>query len=93
MTERQIKVLNNMVGHSPTGRYTIVMDDGSEVTLSVEGYDPMTNQGVWTLSYSTHWVDLYSCDDISPYDSNVLRYMYDVYIGELKGSLLYNVSN
>ena len=92
MTERQIKVLNNMVGHSPTGRYTIVMDDGSEATLSVERYDHMTNEGKWTLSYSTYWVDLYSHIDISPYDSNILRYMYDVYIQELKGSLLDNVS-
>ena len=93
MTDRQIKVLNNMAGHSPTNRYTIVMDDGSEAALSVERYDPITNKGKWTLWYSTYWVHLYSHIDISPYDSNILRYMYDVYIQELKGSLLYNVSN
>ena len=93
MTERQIKVLNNMVGHSPTGRYTITMGDGSEAALSVERYDPITNKGKWTLWYSTYWVHLYSHIDISPYDSNILRYMYDVYIQELKGSLLYTMSN
>ena len=92
MTERQIKVLNNMVGHSPTNRYTIVMDDGSVSTLSVERYDHMTNEGKWTLSYLSYSVDLYSHMDIPSYDSNILRYMYDVYIQELKGSLLDNIS-
>lgn len=78
-----------MAMHNPSGRYTITMGDGSEATLSVDRYDHTTNEGKWTLSYLSYSVDLYSHMGIPSYDSNVLRYMYDVYIGELKESLLY----
>lgn len=89
MTERQIKVLNNMASHNPSGRYTITMGDGSQATLSVMSYDHITNEGHWTLSYLSYSVDLYSHMDIPSYDSNILRYMYDEYIKELKESLLH----
>lgn len=92
MTSRQIKVLNNMACHNPTGRYSIVMGS-EEVTLSVMSYDHITNKGHWTLSYLSYTVDLYSDMVISSFDSNVLRYMYDEYIKELKGSLTNTMSN
>jgi len=78
-----------MVNHSSNGRYTITMGDGSTASLSLDRYDPMSNQGKWTLSYLSYSVDLYSHMGIPSYDSNVLRYMYDEYIKELKESLLY----
>ena len=80
-----------MVGHHPSGRYTITMGDGSEATLSLDRYDHMSNQGKWTLSYLSYSVTLYSHMDIPSYDSNILRYMYDSYIRELTGSLTHLV--
>lgn len=82
-----------MVGHHPSGRYTITMGDGSEATLSLMSYNHLTNEGHWTLSYLHYTVDLYSHMDIPSYDSNILRCMYSMYIKELKGSLLHTMSN
>ena len=92
MTSRQIKVLNNMANHNSSGSYSVVLG-GQTITISVSWYDPMTNQGVWTLSYLSYSVELHSDKDIPSYDSNILRLMYTMYIYELKDSLINTMSN